>query len=302
MMPGREDPLIVFYTEHMVADAQSFSPSALKPRKVVESWRSRFDVSVVAPVPATIEQLSLAHDAQYVRDVLASRRANGFGNRLPEVAATLPYTSGAMIGAARSAIVGGKVAVAPVSGFHHACHSEAGGFCTFNGLVVAAQVVRQEGLANRVGILDCDQHYGNGTDEIIGRLELDWIHHLSIGEHWCRSGQASRFLSDLEGMVTAFGGCELLLYQAGADPHVDDPLGGWLTTAQLRRRDRIVFETCRGMGLPIAWNLAGGYQEPFERVLEIHDNTFAECAAVYACPPLADGKSGNVRRESWRVD
>jgi acetoin utilization deacetylase AcuC-like enzyme len=33
--------------------------------------------------------------------------------------------------------------------------------------------------------------------------------------------------------------CEVLLYQAGADPHINDPLGGWLTTAQLRERDRI---------------------------------------------------------------
>jgi hypothetical protein len=33
--------------------------------------------------------------------------------------------------------------------------------------------------------------------------------------------------------------CDVLLYQAGADPHINDPLGGWLTTAQLRERDRI---------------------------------------------------------------
>ena len=30
--------------------------------------------------------------------------------------------------------------------------------------------------------------------------------------------------------------------QAGADPHIDDPLGGWLTTRQLFERDRLVFD------------------------------------------------------------
>jgi len=33
--------------------------------------------------------------------------------------------------------------------------------------------------------------------------------------------------------------------------------------------------------VPIAWNLAGGYQEPLSNVLEIHDNTMLECAAIY---------------------
>lgn len=53
---------------------------------------------------------------------------------------------------------------------------------------------------------------------------------------------------------------DLILYRAGADPHVDDPLGGVLTSAQLRQRDRRVFEIARGLGIPPAWDLAGGYQ------------------------------------------
>ena len=72
-----------------------------------------------------------------------------------------------------------------------------------------------------------------------------------------------------------------MLYQAGADPHVDDPLGGWLTTAQLHERDRRVFAAARRIGLPVAWNLAGGYQSPLRKVLDIHDNTLRACAGVF---------------------
>ena len=79
-----------------------------------------------------------------------------------------------------------------------------------------------------------------------------------------------------------FAACDLLLYQAGADPHVDDPLGGWLTTQQLRERDRGVFQTARSLGVPIAWNLAGGYQANLRKVLDIHDNTMLECLCAYA--------------------
>lgn len=75
--------------------------------------------------------------------------------------------------------------------------------------------------------------------------------------------------------------CDVILYQAGADPHVEDPLGGWLTSTQLRDRDRLVFETARKYRIPIAWNLAGGYQEPLRKVLDIHDATMIECTKVY---------------------
>ncbi len=74
----------------------------------------------------------------------------------------------------------------------------------------------------------------------------------------------------------------MLLYQAGADPHVDDPLGGFLTTDELARRDAIVFGEARALGLPVAWNLAGGYQRDarggIEPVLQIHENTLRACA------------------------
>ena len=64
----------------------------------------------------------------------------------------------------------------------------------------------------------------------------------------------------------------------------DDPLGGWLTTAQLRERDAIVFATLRELDIPVAWNLAGGYQVEADgsipKVLEIHTNTAREALAA----------------------
>jgi acetoin utilization deacetylase AcuC-like enzyme len=274
----------VYYREEMVANAQSFSPSAGKPREVVASWRRRFGAAleIVAPAPATPQLLALAHDPDYVRGVLAGTIDNGFGNRLPEVAAALPYTSGAMVAAAEHALRDGSVAVAPVSGFHHACHEHGGGYCTFNGLIVAAQALRTRHDTRCVGILDFDQHYGNGTADIIRRLKLDWIEHYTAEPDWDRPEQAEDFLAAIPGLMKRFAGCDVLLYQAGADPHIADPLGGWLTTAQLRERDRLVFARCRALGLPVAWNLAGGYQNPLRKVLDIHDNTMLECIAAFA--------------------
>ena len=270
----------------MAAEAGSFSPSAAKPRAAVESWR-KLDIplNVMVPKPASVQDLMRAHLPAFVDAVLACRSDNGFGNRSKAVAASLPHTSGAMLAAAREALRNGRVAVAPCSGFHHAGYANAGGFCTFNGLMVTAMALHASGEATRVGILDFDQHYGDGTDDIIRHLGIDWANHYSAGLHFCFQAEARRFLSAIPGLVAGLQDCDVILYQAGADPHIDDPLGGWLTTRQLLERDRLVFEAAADLGIPVAWNLAGGYQTPLRKVLEIHDNTMRACAEAHLSLP-----------------
>jgi len=278
----------VFYTPQMVANADSFSPSAAKPAQVVAAWQAAgFPIQVFAPAPASLAQLYRAHDPAYVDDVLACRRSNGFGNRRQAVAQSLRYTSGAMVAAVQAAIKEGGITCAPVSGFHHAGYDFGGGFCTFNGLMVAALEVLECGLAQRVGILDCDMHYGNGTEQILRHLGRRDVVHFSAGQDYGRPDQAEGFLAALPKLVASrFADCDVLIYQAGADPHVNDPLGGWLTTEQLAERDRLVFATAHALGVPVAWNLAGGYQRDAQGgispVLAIHANTLREAFAMSA--------------------
>jgi acetoin utilization deacetylase AcuC-like enzyme len=277
----------VFFRPELVAPDQGASPSAHKPAQVVADWQAHgLPIEVIAPPPVTRRELALAHDAAYVDGVLDGLKPNGFGNRSPAVAASLPYTSGAMLAAARAALANRAVAVAPVSGFHHAGFDFGGGFCTFNGLMVTACVLRAEGQIERIGIIDFDQHYGNGTDDIISRRRFRWVDHCTSGRRWLRPTQAAEFLDHIAEVVARMRGCDLILYQAGADPHVNDPLGGWLTTGQLRERDRRVFAAAAEWQVPVAWNLAGGYQRTADGgigpVLEIHRNTMLECAARYA--------------------
>lgn len=274
----------VFYTPKMVADSGGYSPSAAKPKLAVESWLAAgLPVELVWPVPVSIDQLSRAHDRCYVEDVLNGDESNGFGNYSQEVTDSLPYTSGAMLAAARHAVETGENCCAPVSGFHHAGYDFGGGYCTFNGLMVAAMDLLESGAAQKVGILDFDQHYGNGTDSIIASLGVGAsVAHYSAGRHYL---DADDFIQSIPSLVhSLFFDCDVLLYQAGADPHIDDPLGGWLTTEQLFMRDTLVFHTAGQLGLPVAWNLAGGYQRDADggisKVLAIHENTFRACLAA----------------------
>ena len=281
------DRMPVFYSPLMVAQTESFSPSAAKPAAAVESWRKlRIPLSVIAPEPVTQEDIARVHLPEFVDAVLSCRAANGFGNHSEAVAKSLPYTSGSMLAAAREALLNGRVAVAPCSGFHHAGYDHPNGYCTFNGLMVTAMALHASGEVSRVGILDFDQHYGDGTDHIIGHLGIDWVNHYSAGRHFCFQAEARRFLSAIPGLVAGMRGSDVILYQAGADPHINDPLGGWLTTRQLLERDRLVFETAADRGIPVAWNLAGGYQAPLREVLKIHDNTMRACAPVHLAAPF----------------
>jgi acetoin utilization deacetylase AcuC-like enzyme len=273
----------VFYRSEQVAPAQHSSPSAHKPRLVVDDWKCAFGASIEVHSfePVTEKQIARAHQWQFVKGVLTGTEANGFGNRDRKVAASLPFTSGSMLAAAEYAVLHKEVVCSPTSGFHHAEYRRSGGFCTFNGLMVTALALKDAGLVNRVAILDCDAHYGNGTDSIINELEIDWIEHHTQGTKFSMEWNTADGAYErwLDAAIEKCKGCDVVLYQAGADPHIEDPLGGILTTAQMVARDRRVFEQLGH--LPMVWNLAGGYQvvageteaQQIEPVLALHRET-----------------------------
>jgi acetoin utilization deacetylase AcuC-like enzyme len=280
----------VFFNNSMHTETNSVSPSSKKPALVVAEWRKKFPGKVnLCGVPAaTVEDFALAHDIDFVRDTLSCTIPNGFNNKDTKVAASLPYTTGSMVTAAKYLLMSEEagVAVSPTSGFHHAAYNRSMGFCTFNGLMVTTVKLLKEGLAKKVGILDCDFHYGNGTDDIIAKLNLDEsVVHFTAGADYTSPQMAQRFMDRLPKVLEDFVGRDILLYQAGADAHKDDPFGGLLTDEQLYRRDKMVFEFCKAQKLPVVWNLAGGYQVApdgsIQKVLDIHNNTFRAMVEVY---------------------
>jgi acetoin utilization deacetylase AcuC-like enzyme len=72
---------------------------------------------------------------------------------------------------------------------------------------------------------------------------------------------------------------DLAIYLAGADPFEGDRLGRLnLTKAGLAARDRLVFELCRGAGVPVAVAMAGGYARDVHDTVDIHFSTVAAAA------------------------
>lgn len=142
--------------------------------------------------------------------------------------------------------------------------------------MLAAVLLKQAGLVRRVSIIDIDMHYGNGTEEIreilINQGMDDFISHYTFGNLPVAGDVLVQSLPEILDRYLPEE-TDVIFYQAGADPHVDDPYGGFMTTAELKERDRIVFTKAKERGIPLVWNLAGGYQSDFSKVLEIHNNT-----------------------------
>jgi len=281
--------LKVFYSEDMVSDSGSrISPSDRKPRLVSEALlRKHWPIELVPPEPTPISAVGRVHDPAFVDEVLQLERPNGFGSYSQSVARSVLYTCGACYGSSLVALTEG-ISASLTSGFHHAGPRSVRGFCTFNGLMVTAARLLAEARVQRIAIVDCDYHYGNGTQDIIDAQAWgDRVLHVSFGRTFRRPEQADEYLAavaDLRGRFQEFVP-QLILYQAGADPHVDDPFGGLLTTEQLRARDRTLLSIARELVIPLTWNLAGGYQIESDgsipRVVELHLNTFEEALRVW---------------------
>jgi acetoin utilization deacetylase AcuC-like enzyme len=285
--------LKVLYSEDMVSDSGiRASPSDKKPRMVSEALLSTaWPVELIAPEPTTVADLGKVHDLTFVEDVLQMKRRNGFGSLSPSVAHSLLYTCGACYCSARVALKDG-ISASLTSGFHHAATRAGRGFCTFNGLMATTVQLLDEGRVEKVAIVDCDYHYGDGTQEIIDVKALaSRVLHLSFGRTFRKPEQAEDYLAAVWELRAKFEDFQpdLVIYQAGADVHIDDPLGGLLTTDQMRARDRAVFSIGRELSIPITWNLAGGYQVELDgsipRVVQLHINTFEEALKVWQLLP-----------------
>ena len=283
-MTGR---IPVYFTDRQsVSSISSFSPSAGKPAIVAKALLDRgYPVDIIKPRPLNFHELAKVHDESYLRGVLTGKRANGFGNTRLDVARSLPYTSGSMLAAVLAATPD-MPAVSLSSGFHHACWDHGSGFCTFNGLMAAAVSVLDRMRAQRVAIVDCDAHYSNGTDDILQHLpRLEGrILHRSMGRFGKHGAVYLAKLEEVLREVRLFAPT-VIIFQAGADPHVNDPLGGELSTEEMIQRDRLVLQFAKTSRIPLAWNLAGGYQRGgktgIDPVLTLHLNTFNVACEVY---------------------
>lgn len=205
-------------------------------------------------------------------------------------------SSGATLAASRSALENG-IAVNLAGGTHHAFHDRGEGYCVFNDAAVAARTLQAEGFVQRVAIVDCDVHQGNGTASILA--DDPTVYTFSV--HAANNYPFDKETSDLDielpdgtrdddylaaverGVCTALSAAQpqLVIFLAGADPFEGDRLGRLKISKQgLARRDRLVLQLCRDSNVAVAVTMAGGYARNIEDCVDIHFTTVATAAQL----------------------
>ena len=253
--------------------------------------------------PFDEERFMKVHAPKYVSNVFSLRTVNGFGNRNPSVNESLKYSNASFKAAASYALDNRTVACSASQGFHHAHFDNGYGYCTFNGLMIAAAELVDR--AGKVLILDGDGHHGDGTDDIIDVLKLErHVYNITRGRGFDRrmAGWSQAMWNQWGYNLLSHYEPGIIFYQAGADAWDQDPYGaGYLSLVSLAMRDRAIFEAARDFGLPLVWNLAGGYSEPTQKVVDIHLQTLNICDEVYDVKSAVDsGLSERDHQDSPR--
>lgn len=183
-------------------------------------------------------------------------------------------------------------------GTHHAFPHYGSGFCIFNDLAIASRVLLHQGLVNKILIVDCDVHQGDGTAYIFQDDDRVFTFSMHCEANFPGKKQQSDLdvplpvglddegylqilaahLSDLLSEVKP----DLVLFDAGVDPHVSDRLGKLaLTDRGIYRRERMVLSTCKAGGYPVASVIGGGYGKDMSALVYRHSLLHRAAQEVY---------------------
>lgn len=243
------------------------------------------------PELAPISWLEKAHTPDYVGAVLHQTLDKAAVRKLglpitPEVVKRSRAANAGTVLTARLALEHG-LACNTAGGSHHAFSDHGAGFCVFNDVVVAARLLLDEGRISRVLVIDLDVHQGDGTAAICEDDPRIYTFSMHCRTNFPLRKQTSDLdlpldpdmedetylallAEHLPGLLQEVRP-DLVFYNAGVDPHVDDKLGRLALSEQgLGRREEMVLGTCLRAGIPVAGVLGGGYAPDLEQLVRLH--------------------------------
>jgi acetoin utilization deacetylase AcuC-like enzyme len=298
-----------FYTDHFVLP---LPPGHRFPMEKYARLRQQVERNGIAemcvPAPVHDAQILRCHDHAYLEKVKTGRldakeiRRIGFPWS-PGMVERSRRSAGATVAACRAALQEG-IGANLAGGTHHACTDHGEGFCVWNDSAIAARDLQASGLVERVVIIDCDVHQGNGTAQITegddsiytfsihGEKNFPYRKHPSNLDIGLQDNTGDDEYLELveEGVKRALfhANADLAIYQSGADPFIGDRLGKLaMTKGGLARRDRMVIQMLLDAGLPVAVTMGGGYANNLDDIVEIHYTTVSIAAELAQCSQVA---------------
>lgn len=254
------------------------------------------------PNPAKDADILKVHDAAYLQKLREGKltrreeRATGFPLSTALVARELAITGGTVKAVEYAMAHGAAGNIA--GGTHHAYRDRGEGFCLLNDAAVAARYAIDRLGVGKVLVVDLDVHQGNGTAKIFE----DDPRVFTFSMHGAKNYPLRKERSDLDIALPDGTGDRdylrtlrdtlprlvdevapnLVFFQSGVDVLESDKLGRLsLTLKGCRERDLFVFETAKANGLPVVFNMGGGYSERIATIVEAHANTYRVAQEVF---------------------
>ena len=250
------------------------------------------------PEPCSVETLNEAHTEDYINKIknktLDKNEIRKIGFPLVDsvVRRSFIATGGTVLATKLALNLG--IACNTAGGSHHATSSEGAGFCVFNDVAVAAKYLTSRGLANKILIIDLDVHQGNGNSEIfkndnqvftfsmhskvnypakksVSDLDIELEENLEDREYIDILKNNLKYLNEIE--------FDFVFYIAGVDIHYNDRLGKLkISDNGIFERDELVIDNFFSNKIPICGVLGGGYNEDFNKLVELHSSLHKTCA------------------------
>lgn len=184
-------------------------------------------------------------------------------------------------------------------GTHHAFSDRAEAFCFFNDQAIAAQYVLDQGIAQRVAIIDLDVHQGNGTAEIFSTVPEVFTFSMHGKANYPFKKEQSDLDVELESSISDEAYLQLLeqhlkeihqkfepqfiFYLSGVDILESDKLGKLnLSIQACKRRDALVLSYAKHYQIPVQISMGGGYSPQLRTIVDAHTNTFREAHRIFA--------------------
>jgi acetoin utilization deacetylase AcuC-like enzyme len=293
----------VFYSDHFVLPLPEGHRFPMVKYSMLRERVARDGIcgpgELLTPRAVTDEEILRAHAPDYLKRLasgtLTEKEVRRIGFPWSEkMVERSRRASGGTLGACLAALDEGFAANL-AGGTHHAFSDRGEGYCVLNDSAIAARAVQAAGLAERVVIIDTDVHQGNGTAAILRGDPTVFTFSVHAAKNFPFQKEESdldaplpdgagdtEFLAALErGLEVALdaANASLAIYLAGADPFEGDRLGRLsVTKSGLAERDRIVLETCRERGIPVAITMAGGYASEVGDTVSVHFQSIRRAA------------------------
>ena len=261
-----------------------------------------FRSNILKPNKASIEELELVHDREYILKVLkgtlTDKEIRRLGFNWSEVLSNRSFlaVNGTLL-TCKEALKNG-IANHLAGGTHHSHRNFGSGYCVFNDMAYASKSLINSKLVKKILIFDTDVHQGDGTAEILKNNKDIFTCSIHCKNNFPFRKSKSDLDIELEDnledkdyldiinktLINCMKECdpEIVIFDAGVDIHKDDKLGNLnISTEGLLKRDKLILSFFKKHSIPVATVIGGGYSDDNLELAKRHSIIFKASNEIF---------------------